>query len=205
MRTEDIVALLAEDRQDQLVVSALGVVGNAWYAASQSENETFYMHSAMGMASSFSMGLALALPERLIWTLDGDGAISMNLGMLLTLAETPPRNLTHFIFNSGAYESIGGHPLPGCATADYAAMARAAGIAHAYTLDNLADLKALLPTITAGEHYSFVVLRIEHETTRVDNRKKAPDQTRGGSPSNSVEVALKFIRYIERSEGIKVL
>ncbi|HYC47725.1 MAG TPA: aldehyde dehydrogenase, partial [Burkholderiales bacterium] len=60
MNTNDALKVLAEHRGEAIVVCALGMAANEWWAITRSE-DSFYMHGAMGFAASFALGLALAL------------------------------------------------------------------------------------------------------------------------------------------------
>src|SRR5207247_495083 len=86
---------------------------------------------AMGFAASFSLGLALALPNAAVWTLNADGSLCMNLGCLLTEAAQAPANLRHFVLDNGVYQTVGGLPMVNRARTAYAGLARAAGIREA--------------------------------------------------------------------------
>src|SRR5262249_26502076 len=74
---------LAKHRGDAVVVCALGMAANEWWAVTRSE-DSFYMHGGMGLASTFALGLALAIPETPVWVINSDGGLCMNTGTLLT-------------------------------------------------------------------------------------------------------------------------
>jgi sulfopyruvate decarboxylase subunit beta len=115
---------------------------------------------AMGQGSSHALGLALGLPEQRVFVLDGDGGLLMNLGSLVTIASAAPPNLFHFVCENGTYEANGSHPLPGQGAIDFAAMARAAGYAHAYVFDELASFREALPSVLTQTGPVFVTLKI---------------------------------------------
>jgi sulfopyruvate decarboxylase subunit beta len=96
MKTREALAVLAQHRGDAIVVCALGMAANEWWAVTRSE-DSFYMHGGMGFAASFALGLATALPHVPVWVLNSDGSLSMNLGCLLTEAGQQPANLKHFV------------------------------------------------------------------------------------------------------------
>ena len=64
----------------------------------------------MGLASSIGLGVAMKNPKKRIFIFDGDGNILMNLGSLVTIGMTQPKNLVHVIFDNGSHESTGGQP-----------------------------------------------------------------------------------------------
>ena len=97
-----------------------------------------------------------------VLVLDGDGGLLMNLGSLVTIAGQQPRNLVHFVFEDGVYNTTGGQPVPGAGTFDLAEMARSAGFAESYQFDNLEDLVSELPGIIEQSGPVFVSLKVAH-------------------------------------------
>jgi sulfopyruvate decarboxylase subunit beta len=155
MKTREALTLLAKHRGDAIVVCALGMAANEWWAVTQSE-DSFYMHGAMGFAASFALGLATALPRVPVWVLNSDGSLSMNLGCLLTEAGQQPANLKHFVVDNQSYQTVDTMPMVNQDNADYALIARAAGIRQTATIDTLADLEACAPAIVAAPGPYFV-------------------------------------------------
>jgi len=141
MNTREALAVLAKHRGDAIVVCALGMAANEWWAVTQSE-DSFYMHGGMGFAASFALGLATALPEVPVWVLNSDGSLSMNLGCLLTEAGQQPQNLKHFVVDNQRYQTVDTMPMVNQDNSDYAMIAKGAGIRQVATIDNLADFFA---------------------------------------------------------------
>src|ERR1700747_2348704 len=79
MKTNEGMKVLASHRGDAVVVCALGMAANEWWAVTRSE-DSFYMHGGMGFAASFSLGLALSIPRTPVWVLNSDGSLCMNTG-----------------------------------------------------------------------------------------------------------------------------
>ena len=138
MKTKEAMKVLAAHRGDAVVVCALGMAANEWWSETRSE-DSFYMHGGMGFAASFALGLALSVPETPVWVLNSDGSLSMNMGCLLTEAGQQPRNLKHFVVDNQCYQTVETMPMVNQDGADYAAIARGAGIARAVTIDNVAE------------------------------------------------------------------
>src|SRR3954466_2815037 len=162
MKTNEAMRVLAAHRGDAVVVCALGMAANEWWAVTQSE-DSFYMHGGMGFAASFALGLALSLPETPVWVLNSDGSLAMNMGCLLTEAGQQPRNLKHFVVDNQCYQTVETMPMVNQDGADYAAIARGAGIARAVTIDNVPDLERKMPEIVAAPGPYFIRLRVEAE------------------------------------------
>ena len=89
---EDIMKYI----DDELVVCNIGFPSRELYDI-KDRNENFYMIGSMGLASSIGLGLALSQPNRDIVVIDGDGALLMNMGSLVTVFANNPRNLTWII------------------------------------------------------------------------------------------------------------
>lgn len=97
---------------------------------------------AMGLDTSHALGFALAMPDRRIITLQGDGSLMMNLGSLATLGDQAPANVVHICCRNTIYEANGGHPIPGGKVIDFPALARASGIKSVFAFSDLDALKA---------------------------------------------------------------
>jgi len=120
---------------------------------------------AMGLASCHALGLALALPQRRIVVLDGDGSLLMNLGTLVTIGAAAPKNLIHFVSRNGSYEANGGHPIPGQQAIDFAGLARSAGYRHAESFSAIDDFAARMPAVLAAPGPTLVELHLQPGAT----------------------------------------
>ena len=69
MKANEAMQVLAKHRGDAVVVCALGMAANEWWAVTKSE-DSFYMHGGMGLASTFALGLALSIPETPVWVIN---------------------------------------------------------------------------------------------------------------------------------------
>lgn len=150
---------LATQRGEALVVATM-TTSRLWPAVSARKELDLPVSNCMGKASSVGLGIALAQPGRDVWVLDGDGSLAMNLGSLLSIAQAHPANLIHFVFDDGAYTTVGGSPVPGAQTADYAGIARAAGYASATRFGDLTSLQQELPALLTGPRPLLVALDI---------------------------------------------
>ncbi len=130
MKANEAMKVLAKHRGDAVVVCALGMAANEWWAVTQSE-DSFYMHGGMGLASTFALGLALSLPETPVWVINSDGGLCMNTGTLITEAGQQPRNMKHFVVDNQCYQTVETMPMVNQDGADYTMMARGAGFQRA--------------------------------------------------------------------------
>ena len=91
------------------IISANGFISRDLFEVCD-KNSNFYMIGSMGLASSIGLGVALKNTKKKIFVFDGDGNILMNLGSLITIGTTKPKNLVHVIFDNSSHESTGGQP-----------------------------------------------------------------------------------------------
>ena len=158
MNRRDALQILARAVRDEIVVATYSSASDWIEILDRPLNYFFF--GAMGLASSHGLGLALGRPDRRIIVLDGDGSLLMNLGTLVTIAAAAPANLAHLVFVNGAYEANGGHPIPN-RDADFAGLARAAGIENARTLADLAAFENDLPNIFGAPGPIFRSVQID--------------------------------------------
>src|SRR6266852_3803736 len=141
VKTNECMKVLAKHRGDAVVVCALGMAANEWWAVTRSE-DSFYMHGGMGFAATFALGLALSIPETPVWVLNSDGSLCMNLGCLLTEAGQQPKNLKHFVVDNGVYQTLDAPmPMVNQGRSNYAAIALGAGIPRATTIESVQELQ----------------------------------------------------------------
>jgi thiamine pyrophosphate-dependent acetolactate synthase large subunit-like protein len=126
----DYYKVLAETLPEHaLVVTSLGNASYLW-AAMHHCPENFYFEDAMGLALPLALGLAIAQPRRQVFVVEGDGAVLMHMGALVTVGAVAPGNLTVLLIQNGVHAASGGQALTN-ADLDLAELARAAGIPRA--------------------------------------------------------------------------
>ena len=135
-----IIALEAES-QGALLVGNIGYPSRELYAVGDRPSN-FYMLGSMGLASSIGLGLALALPDRRVVAIDGDGSVLMNLGSLVTIADQEPENYLLVILDNGCYGSTGSQPTCTARKADLARIAEGAGVTEVRLASSPEELRA---------------------------------------------------------------
>jgi sulfopyruvate decarboxylase subunit beta len=141
-----------------------------------------------------ALGLALALPHRKVVAFDGDGSLLLNLGSLATIANQHPKNLVHIVFDNECYESSRGAPTATAGQADLAAIARGCGIANVLTAQTLDEFENGFMRAFKSNDLYFIHAKV--------------DEGAGDVPAaalDSQENKYLFVRYIEKSENIKIL
>ena len=109
MIRKEAISTVVEKIGNQHIISANGFISRDLFEVCD-KNSNFYMIGSMGLASSIGLGVALKNTKKKIFVFDGDGNILMNLGSLITIGTTEPKNLVHVIFDNSSHESTGGQP-----------------------------------------------------------------------------------------------
>lgn len=135
MTQRQALEVLAGHRGDKVVVTTMTAVG-IWPELSDTALDFAYMPSAMGHGPGLALGLALACPGRGVIVVNGDGSMLMSLGSLVTLA-AHPADVYLVVMDNALYEVTGGQRTAGSGRADFAGLARAAGIQRICAFDSL--------------------------------------------------------------------
>jgi thiamine pyrophosphate-dependent acetolactate synthase large subunit-like protein len=133
-RTAYYKALAANLPARALVVTALGNASYLW-ASLHHAPQNFYFEDAMGLTLPLALGVAIAQPQRPVVAVEGDGALLMHMGTLVTIGAVNPPNLTILLIQNGVHGASGGQALTN-AHLDLAALARASGVRHAENLSH---------------------------------------------------------------------
>jgi sulfopyruvate decarboxylase subunit beta len=156
----DYYRVLADNLpNDALVVTCLGNASYLW-SAMHHRPENFYFEDAMGLAMPLALGLAIAQPTRRVFVVEGDGALMMHMGALVTIGAVAPDNLTVLLIQNGLHAASGGQPLTNAAL-DLAALADAAGIPNAENVATPEAFASALGRPAAHSGARFMVLSTE--------------------------------------------
>jgi hypothetical protein len=136
MTIADACAVLSDERDDAIAVLTMSPIA-FWPDV---RDDDYRLMGLMGGAAGIGLGLALGLPERPIWVLDGDGSLLMQLGVVAAIADAAPPNLTHIVFDNGTYAISGAQPTP--APADWEGVFRSAGYADSVTCNTPEEIQA---------------------------------------------------------------
>jgi sulfopyruvate decarboxylase subunit beta len=182
--------VLASLVTDELVVTSQSGQRIEWVHLSKHDGNLPV--GMMGCALGVGMGLALALPHRKVVVLESDGSVLLSLFNLATLGNLDLPNLAVFIFDNGVYSgSRISEPSATSGRTDLAAMARAAGVEAAVTVDSVEAFSAQAAAALT-ERLGFVVCKVEESLMHRDIPRPTEDLAEG---------KYRFVRYIERTEG----
>jgi sulfopyruvate decarboxylase subunit beta len=192
MKRYDCLRAIAPHFGEELVVTNLGAVRHEWQAL-RPHHGNYHLQN-LGLTSSMALGLALALPRRQVVAFDGDGSLLLNLGSLATIANQHPKNLIHIVFDNECYESSRGAPTATAGQADLAAVARGRGFANVITVKTLVEFEQGFLRALKSKDLYFILAKVEAGVGDVP-----------AAALDSQENKYLFVRYIEKSENVKIL
>lgn len=181
---------------DALVILSLGGAVDEWFNAAPHMRAASLFQQQLGCVTGEALGLAVGLPHRRIVSLDTDGGLLFNLGILATLGNEQPSNLFVVVWDNEQYQSIGGpktHTASG--RVDLAAIARGCGVENAYTVDTLEAFDEHCARGLAAEVPYIVVAKTDGILEPGIKRKH----------SDGREDKYIFVRHVEETEGIVIM
>lgn len=188
-REEAIHLVAAAIQPKDAIVSTTGMISRELFeyrsANGQGHERDFLTVGSMGHASQIALGIAMEKPDRRIWCFDGDGASIMHMGSMAVVANMAPKNYVHVVFNNGAHDSVGGQPTVGLKI-DLPAVAKAVGYKATYSVDNKADLEAILNNVKIQEGPVFLEVKVKK-----GNRKDLGRPTT--TPIQNKEALMSFL------------
>lgn len=188
----DAVEIINRERGETVCVTTMTQT-RYWYAVSKRPDLDIGISNGMSKASSVALGVAVGAPNRRVIILDGDGSLVMNLGSLVTIAGQKPENLYHFVFDNGMYAVTGGQPLPN-PQVNYAAMAMAAGYAHAHVFSDAEELASDLPGVLQRPGPALIQLAITPEPASEGVDQTWESNARMPAQLRAVQKALRISR-----------
>ncbi len=195
MNRYECMKVLGDKLKDELVILSLGGSVDEWYNAAPHMREASLFQQQLGCVTPEAFGLAVGLPHRKVVSLDTDGGMLFNLGILATLVNEQPKNLFIVVWDNECFLSIGGPPTHTAKRADLAGMARGTGIERAYTVDNLDKFEGLCEQGLAADELYLIVAKVE-PGVQPDIRRKHSD----GREDKYI-----FVRHVEKTEGVSIM
>ncbi len=196
MKRYDCMTKLAARLKDELVILSLGGSVDEWYNAAPHMRAASLFQQQLGCVTPQAFGLAVGLPHRRIVSLDTDGGLLFNLGILATLGNEQPKNLFVVVWDNEQYQSIGGPPThTAFGRVDLATIARGAGVENAYTAHTLEEFDAHCAAGLASDKPYVVVAKVAG-SIQPDIRRKHSD----GREDKYI-----FVRHVEATENIVIM
>jgi sulfopyruvate decarboxylase subunit beta len=196
MKRFDCMKALAARLKDELVILSLGASVDEWYNAAPHMRSASLFQQQLGCVTPEAFGLAVGLPHRRIVSLDTDGGMMFNLGILATLGNEQPKNLFVVVWDNECYQSIGGPPThTASGRVDLAAIARGAGVEQAFTVHSIDEFDAHCARGLASDVPYVVVAKVAG-TVQPDIKRKHSD----GREDKYI-----FVRHVETTENIVIM
>jgi len=107
----------------------------------ESHETDFLTVGGMGHASAIATGVSMNTTKRVV-CIDGDGALLMHMGGLVSSAYYANDNFVHIVINNGVHESVGGQPTL-INNVDIQKLALACGYSKAYSIKDANSFKTL--------------------------------------------------------------
>jgi thiamine pyrophosphate-dependent acetolactate synthase large subunit-like protein len=192
-RYDCLKSLFSRMPDDVIVVGNVGDTTTAMLTLRPSEANLYSIN--LGSCTAVGLGLALGLPHRRVVVLDGDGNLLLNLAALADVANQAPKNLSIVVQDNEVYQSGGNVPSATAGLADVAGIAKEAGIRDSRTVREIQEFEAVVNDILTAPGPVVIVAKIEREA----ERPQSP------VAFNPVENKFKFVRYIEKTEGIGII
>ena len=165
IEASEVFRVFQEYRGDAIVIPS-GTSGRFWADHTTNEKRDLVIGGAMGQTTSAALGVALSLADEKVVLFDSEGALTMNMGILATIAGKKPKNFIHILMDNECYATTGGQPVPNAQEINYAGMAKEAGYLAAYNYDNLEAFATNIGSIMEETGPVFVAIKI---VPRVEN------------------------------------
>jgi thiamine pyrophosphate-dependent acetolactate synthase large subunit-like protein len=196
MKRFDCMKLLASRLKDELVILSLGGSVDEWYNAAPHMRTASLFQQQLGCVTPQAFGLACGLPHRRVVSLDTDGGILFNLGILATLGNEQPKNLFVVVWDNECYLSVGGPPTHTAGgRVDISAIAAGCGIERSFTARTLEEFEVHCSAGLMSETPYLLVAKVQ-ATVEPDLKRKHSD----GREDKYI-----FVRHVEASEGIVIM
>ncbi|MFX1568264.1 MAG: sulfopyruvate decarboxylase subunit beta [Promethearchaeota archaeon] len=186
MKRFDAIKKIVESLNNELIVCNLGAPCRELFSISD-RLSNFYMLGSMGLASSIALGVALTQPNKIVWCIDGDGSILMNLGSLSTIANNQPNNLTLIIIDNSTYGSTGNQRTYTSGKTNLKIIAEGAGFKSITIIKKEGDIVHTLKNLGFGCH--FVLIKTQPGNALVDNVPLLPK-----------DIKARFMRLLTRKD-----
>jgi phosphonopyruvate decarboxylase len=162
-REEALQTVINSLTPQDLVISTTGKLSRELFEYREQKKEghdkDFLTVGSMGHSSSIALGVALSAPDRLVYCLDGDGAMLMHMGAMATIGASGIENFRHIVFNNGVHESVGAQPTVAFKI-NLPEIANGCGYRTAQTVTSVVELKERLKDFRAEKGPSFLEIKV---------------------------------------------
>ena len=162
LKREEIIEEILSFSEKDLVVATTGKTSREVFEIREKNNNShkqdFLTVGSMGHCSSIAFGMAMSVPTKRVWCIDGDGSALMHLGSMATLGSSSTENIIHVLINNEAHESVGGQPTV-ANRINFKEIANGCGYNRTYSVENLDDLRSSLQEIKHEKGPIFIEIK----------------------------------------------
>lgn len=185
----DLAAAVSAARGDAILVTGPGAIAGELYASGPDSPSIYNMELAYATATA--IGLALALPERRVISVEGDGSMLAGLGALATIARYHPVNLTVVVVDNGIF-GTGDNSVPTQTGMGADLVAVAVGLGWpAASVDRVVDRESLGRALSSPDPGPRLIV------ASVDPATYGPSTGRRKPGVDVVESAVLLRRHLE--------
>jgi phosphonopyruvate decarboxylase len=190
LKREDAVKIiLSKINKEDIVVSTTGKTSREVFEYRQRNNQShqsdFLTVGSMGHCSQIALGIAMNNKDKLVYVIDGDGSVIMQMGSLVITGSTAPENFKHIIINNGAHDSVGGQPTAGFSI-DFPGIAKACGYNLFLSAENENQIIDEFGKLKKSKGPAMLEIRVSKGSRKDLGR---PDTT----PAENKEIFMEFI------------
>ena len=164
MIRSEVLREIAPIIRDHLVICNIGLPSQELHLIDD-QPSNFYMLGTMGLASSISLGVALAQNKKVI-SIDGDGSVLTNFGTLPTIANNVADNFILLIIDNGSYGSTGDQPTYAGKKTSLTKVAEACGCENVVECQ-AADAPKTIENALASDKMTIIVCKCESGNVKV--------------------------------------
>lgn len=163
-REEAIAEIIKSVSAEDIIVSTTGKISREVYEQCDKilghHKQAFLTVGGMGHAGMIAFGIADQSKDKLVYCIEGDGAVLMHMGELAFLAKQQPENFVHICLNNDSHESVGGMPT-GAVGEDFFRMAKECGYSYTACVENLKKLQVELKNIKEKKGPVFLEIKVK--------------------------------------------
>jgi phosphonopyruvate decarboxylase len=189
---EGVIEIIAHAlNKNEIIISTTGKASRELYEyrdrMKQNHEKDFLTVGSMGHTSHIALAIALEKKDRMVYCLDGDGAVIMHMGALAVIGNQPAVNFKHIILNNGSHESVGGQPTVAFSM-DFKKLALACGYKSVFSAANKLELEANMGAFIQSDGPALLEVRINKSSRKDLGRPK----------STPFENKNEFTKYIRK-------
>ncbi len=156
MRRYEALQEIMRAVSDEPVVINLGHPAQELFAL-RDRPQNFYMLGSMGLCTSIGHGLALSQSKKVV-VIDGDAAVTMNMGGFATIGHTRPKNLIQIVIDNAANGSTGFQPSFTAGRLKLEEVARAAGLEQIEVITRQERIAPAVTDALQGDRGPYFIL-----------------------------------------------